>query len=66
LETPGPGAYRPKFEKVQPAAPKYGLHGRTKLREKEPTPGYRDIGSTLGGLKFSMKPRADDDEILVM
>jgi hypothetical protein len=61
LETPGPGSYRPKFDKVGPSAPKYGLHGRTKLPGKEPTPGYRDIGSTLGGLKFSMKGRADDE-----
>jgi hypothetical protein len=63
--TPGPAAYRPRSEKVLPAAPKYGLHGRTKLPEREPTPGYRDIGSSLGGPRYTMKGRADDEVQIV-
>lgn len=64
-ETPGPGAYRPRYDRVLPSAPKYGMHARTKLPEREQTPGYRDIGSTLGGLRYSMKGRADDEIVVV-
>jgi hypothetical protein len=63
--TPGPGAYRPQYERILPAAPKYGMHVRTKLPEREQTPGYRNIGSTLGGPRWSMKSRADDEVMVV-
>jgi hypothetical protein len=63
--TPGPGAYRPRFEKVLPNPPKYSLHTRTKLPGRETTPGYRNIGSSLGGPRFSMKARADDEIAVV-
>jgi hypothetical protein len=58
--TPGPAAYRPRYDKVLPAAPRPALGARTRLPEREPTPGYRDIGSTLGGPRFTIKARADD------
>jgi hypothetical protein len=63
--SPGPAAYRPQYEKILPAAPKYGMHVRTKVHEPEQTPGYRNIGSTLGGPRWSMKSRADDEIMVV-
>ena len=59
--SPGPSAYRPHYEAILPKAPVYGFHDRPKTKEPEITPGYRNIGSTLGGPKYSMKRRADDD-----
>jgi hypothetical protein len=59
--SPGPGAYRPHFNAVLPAAPKYGFHDRPKERGAPQTPGYRNIGSTLGGHKYTMKARATDE-----
>lgn len=60
-DSPGPAAYKPKYEKVLPSAPKYGMKGRHKAKEPEVTPGYRNLGSTLGGPRYSMKARATDD-----
>jgi hypothetical protein len=64
-ETPGPAAYKPKHEKVLPAAPRYTMHVRTKLRGREDTPGYRNIGSTLAGPKWTMKARAADEVMVI-
>lgn len=59
--SPGPARYKPRYDKVLPQAPKIGFHDRPKAKEPEVTAGYRNIGSTLGGYKYSMKARADDD-----
>jgi hypothetical protein len=59
--SPGSGAYRPKFEAVLPKAPKVAFHDRPKMRGAPETPGYRNLGSALGGHKFTMKARATDE-----
>ncbi|KAK8887625.1 Outer dense fiber protein 3-like protein 2 [Tritrichomonas musculus] len=64
-DSPGPAAYKPKYEKVMPAAPKYKMKARPKAKDPEVTAGYRNIGSTLGGPRFSMKARASDDICII-
>jgi len=64
-ESPGPGSYVPHYEKVLPASPKITFHTRPKGHEPAETPGYRNIGSTLGGPKFTMKARQNDDVYIV-
>lgn len=60
--SPGPGAYMPKFAAVLPSAPKIGFHNRPEEKPTAETPGYRNLGSTLGeGPKWTMKARATDD-----
>jgi hypothetical protein len=59
--SPGPGAYRPHFDAVLPAAPKIAFHDRPKERGAPETPGYRNLGSTLAGHRFTMKARALDN-----
>lgn len=63
--SPGPAAYKPKYDKILPAAPKYGFHDRPKTSQPESTPGYRNLGSTLGGPRYSMKARANDDICII-
>jgi hypothetical protein len=61
-EVPGPGAYKPKFFAVMPKAPVWGFHDRPKDKGPDQTPGYRDLGSTLGNSpKWTMKQRASDE-----
>lgn len=64
-DSPGPAAYKPRYEKVMKAAPKYKMKGRPKAKDPEVTAGYRNIGSTLGGPRFSMKARASDDICII-
>lgn len=59
--SPGPCAYKPKYNSVLPSAPKIGFHDRPKDKGPPITPGYRDLGSTLTGPSFTMKARAEDD-----
>jgi hypothetical protein len=60
--SPGPAAYLPRYRAIMPREPIYTLHVRTKLKEAEGTPGYRDLGSTLGRApKWTMKQRASDE-----
>ncbi|OHS94376.1 hypothetical protein TRFO_39440 [Tritrichomonas foetus] len=59
--SPGPAAYKPRYDKVLPSSPKVNFHYRPKAKETPITAGYRDLGSTLGGYKYSMKARAKDD-----
>lgn len=63
-ESPGPGTYVPQYDKVMPSAPKYGIRGRAKEKRQDVTPGYRNLGSTLSGPRYSMKARATDDIFL--
>jgi hypothetical protein len=61
-ESPGPGAYAPKFNAVLKTGPKIAFHSRTALKGPPETPGYRGIGSSVGeGPKFTMKARANDE-----
>ncbi|OHT08261.1 hypothetical protein TRFO_23273 [Tritrichomonas foetus] len=64
-DSPGPAAYKPRYEKVIPSAPKYGIKGRHNPKDRESTPGYRNLGSTLGGPRYSMKARANDDICII-
>jgi hypothetical protein len=50
---------------VLPAAPKYTIHVRTRLKDPEETGGYRNIGTTLAGPKWTMKARATDEVIVI-
>jgi hypothetical protein len=58
--SPGPGRYLPKFQAVLPAAPKIVFRDRPKEKDPQSTPGYRELGSTLGGPKWTVKARAGD------
>jgi hypothetical protein len=59
--SPGPAAYRPRYEAILRTSPKVSFHDRPKDRGAPATPGYRNLGSTLGGHKFTMKARAVDN-----
>ena len=59
--SPGPAAYKPRYEKVMPSAPKISFHIKAQPKETPINAAYRDIGSTLGGYKYTMKARATDD-----
>lgn len=59
--SPGPARYKPKYEKILPSSPKIRFHNRPPAKDPPVTAGYRNIGSTLGGYKYSMKARANDD-----
>jgi hypothetical protein len=64
--SPGPAAYRPKYHAILPRAPIYGFHVRPKTKDPEGTPGYRDLGSTLGrSPKWTMKARALDEIAII-
>ena len=65
--SPGPATYKIKttYDSTKPTAPKPAMHSRPKTREVESSAGYRNLGSTLSGPKFTMKARADDEIFLV-
>jgi hypothetical protein len=65
LHNPGPSTYRPRYEKILPAEPKWGIKGKYKDKQKEGTPGYIAAKSTLTGYKYSMKARATDEIQLI-
>jgi hypothetical protein len=66
VDSPGPGTYKPNFAAVVPRPPKYTFHIRTEEKGAPDTPGYRNLGSTLGkGPKWTMKQRAQDDIAVV-
>jgi hypothetical protein len=61
-ESPGPGRYAPNFRAVMPSAPRIAFHHRTPIKAAPETPGYKDLGTTLGqGPKYTMKARASDE-----
>lgn len=63
--SPGPAAYKPRYESVLSTAPKPVMHIRPKQKDPESTPGYRNLGSTLAGSRFSMKRREEDTVYVV-
>ena len=63
--SPGPSAYNPRYNSVLKTAPKPYMHIRPKDKEPEPTCGYKDLGSTLTGPRFTIKARNTDDIDLV-
>jgi hypothetical protein len=66
VDSPGPGTYKPNFGAIIPTPPKFTFHERSKLPGAPETPGYHDLGSTLGqSLKWTMKQRALDDIAVV-
>ena len=58
-QSPGPGAYKPDFSATMPRAPSASMHIRPKDRTSDTTPGYRDLGSTLTGPKFTIGRREE-------
>ena len=64
-DSPGPGAYAPRFNSVLSEAPKPVFHIRPKLKDPDPGVGYKQLGSTLTGPSFTMKGRIDDDINLI-
>lgn len=63
--SPGPAAYKPNLNGVYPQAPKISFHIRPETKLPPISTEYRNIGSTLGGLKFTIKRRQDDPIYLV-
>jgi hypothetical protein len=64
--SPGPAAYRPRYNAILRRAPIYTFHDRPKMKENVSTPGYRDLGSTLGrSPKWTMKARATDEVAII-
>lgn len=63
--SPGPGAYTPKFDKILPQSPKTNIRPKHGKKDPESTPGYRNLGSTLGGPSYTMKRREEDNINLV-
>ena len=64
--SPGPASYRVSysFDSTRPSSPKTYIHTRPPERKREATPGYRNLGSTLGGPRYTIKARADDEIFL--
>ena len=58
--SPGPAAYKPKFAAVMKKAPLIQFHTKPSQRIAQSDVPYRNLGSTLGGPKFTMKARRDD------
>ena len=58
---PGPAAYYPDYSLTRPSSPSPTMHIRTKVAEPQETAGYLDIGSTLGGPKFTIGRRENLD-----
>ena len=65
--SPGPAEYKVKynFDSRKPSSPKVAMHIRPSTKNSESAPGYRNLGSTLGGPKYTMKARANDEIYLV-
>lgn len=59
-DSPGPGAYAPRFKSVLASSPMISFHTRPETKQPASSVGYRQLGSTLGGPKFTMKARRDD------
>jgi hypothetical protein len=54
LSNPGPGTYNPRSRKSGPA---YTISGSRPAERKEPTGEYRNLKSTLGGPRYSLRGR---------
>lgn len=63
--SPGPAAYNPNFKAIFPKAPESTFHTRPQTKEPEVTPGYRTLGSTLSGPRFTLKGRDGGDVCVV-
>ena len=58
-QSPGPGAYKPDYSATMPRAPSASMHIRPKDRISDASPGYRNLGSTLTGPKFTIGRREE-------
>lgn len=63
--TPGPAAYKPRSDAILPSSPKYTIQHKLSSKRDEVTPGYRNLGSTLGEPRFSIKTRVDDQIVII-
>jgi hypothetical protein len=61
IHSPGPAAYRPRYEKILPVSARYTIKHQPKAREPKVTGEYRALKSTLAGYKYSMKARPTDE-----
>ena len=52
--TPGPGTYSPRTSASKPSSPRYTISGARYTPRRDRTGEYRNLGSTLGGPKYSM------------
>lgn len=52
---PGPGSYSPDYTAGKTSSPKYTISGAVYSPKKDKTPEYRNLGSTLGGPKYSIR-----------
>jgi hypothetical protein len=55
--SPGPAAYTPDINAQKPRAPSASMHIRPEDKGPDETPGYFDLGSTLGGPYWTIKRR---------
>lgn len=60
-QSPGPAAYKPLYKNVLPQEPVVAIHVKSEKKDPETTPGYRNLGSTLGGPRFTIKARNTDE-----
>ena len=65
--SPGPANYKVnyEFDSTRPSSQKTYIHTRPPDKKIESTPGYRNLGSTLGGPRWTIKSREDDEIFLV-
>jgi hypothetical protein len=61
IHTPGPAAYRPRYEKILPQSPRYTIKHMPKKKPPKATAEYRQMKSTLAGYRYSMKARPTDE-----
>lgn len=52
---PGPGSYSPDYSSGKTSSPKFTISGASYTPKKDKTPEYRNLGSTLGGPKYSIR-----------
>jgi hypothetical protein len=63
--SPGPAAYSPDINATRRRAPSASMHVRTPIRDREQTPGYVDLGSTLRGRGCTIGRRETLDLIAI-
>jgi hypothetical protein len=61
IHSPGPAAYRPRYERVQRQSPRYTIKHVPKKKDPKPTAEYRALASTLAGYRYTMKARPTDE-----
>lgn len=55
--SPGPAEYTPDFHPTKSRSPRFTIKGSKYDPQKDQTGGYVDLGTTLKGPRYSMRPR---------